>query len=94
MSRRGVPKASPRKCQKSLIWGVCWYPLLATVVALYNSAGLMSPALYRREWRRKKRILVLLAMMALMVALTVMAASTAFAVSSTGGGECCGGCNP
>jgi hypothetical protein len=64
------------------------------VVALYNSAGLMSPALYRREWRRKKRILVLLAMMALMVALTVMAASTAFAVSSTAAVSAVGGCNP
>jgi hypothetical protein len=38
--------------QRSLIWVIPLVPMLATVVALYNTAGLTSPALlYLKEAR-------------------------------------------
>jgi hypothetical protein len=41
--------------------------------------GLTSPALYRRRWRMKKRILVLLSVVALMVVMLATSVAPAFA---------------
>jgi hypothetical protein len=39
-----VLRSSPRKVQRSLIWVKCVAPVLDTVVAIYNPAGLRSLA--------------------------------------------------